>query len=181
MIESYHGHPTASDYDTHLEAWDGYGSGPVASLEPEDDKYDTVHGSDLMIAMPGDRLAAIADELAALHDRHTRGELSINDVDWLTLKEHIREVHDTYRAQYEAMAEQDKEYAQAVQDWVVAEQLRRHPAYRVDDEAEDSLDSEARAQKLLEKHLETIGIVEDLTAELVAEGEDEKLIHFADT
>lgn len=160
------------EYDLHPDVWDGRGAGN----DPDDDdqNYDRYFGHDLCIASPKEQLEALGREIDALRHKQENGKLVARQVHWSFLEGRATEMHEQFHMAYEKMAEVDKKYARAIQDWVIEELKTRHPDYRKDY-------TDKISEQLLDDLLETIGVLDSLMFEFTEDEEDHRLIEMAQT
>ena len=139
----------------------------------EDSGYDP-NGSDLIVAPYSERLAY------ALEMQHRAGERNdpVGDGMMAEATRLLRDLEyeaqvaaDELKERFNALSEQDKLYAQAVQDWTLDEVKQRIEARG----GQDYDQADERAS------LELIDILDKLVDELKEDGEDEKLVTLATT
>lgn len=159
--------------DLHPDSWNGFGE--VHGRDYEDDQvYDRYFGQDLSIAAPKEQLEALTGEIDTLWEKQQEGRLYAREVNWVFLENRASEMRDQFHDAYEQMAEIDKKYAHAIQDWVIDELKVRHPDYRDDR-------SDKTSEQLLADLLETIGVLDGLMVEFSEDDEDQRLIEMAQT
>ncbi len=159
------------DDDYHPDHWDGYGSLAASRL------YELVlteeTDSDLYIPAPQERLSALAVDLERIEQALAEGMPVARLVDWRELEERAAVAHDVFHQAFTEMAESDKKYAKAIQDWVIEELTTRHPDF--------AQYPRETPEELLVDLLEMIEVVDALMAELETEDEDSRLIDLATT
>ncbi len=133
-----------------------------------DDRFDDLFGSDLYIASPINQLAGLAAQIDKIEQTATPGSLSVGYLD--DMRAHAADLQGGLEQKLDAMKEQDRLFATAVQDWVIKELYRR--------EIERGSEYEHTSE---ESYLETIDVIESLAIELEHDDEDPALIALAQT
>lgn len=161
-------------YDADALARQVANGGRAGSHDDLDDEPTyALDGSDLFIAPITAQLDAAGRELDRLKHKSEQGRLRIIDINESAASA-VQYISVSLHEQYEELAEEDKKYARAVQDWTIAELHARHPDFA--DEQKNSTPDEMVAQLY-----ETASIVGELLIELNKDNEDEKLIMLAET
>lgn len=131
------------------------------------------NGADLFVASYSERLA-YALELqyrAGQRDDRFGDGMKVEAEGLLKNLEHEAKLAcEELKERLDLLSEQDKLYAQAVQDWTMTELERRIEARGYDYDQSDE-----------RTYLETMNVLDNLVQELVKDGEDDKLIELAST
>lgn len=151
-------------------------NGERAGSYDDDDVEDytySLDGSDLFIVPVSQQLVAVGSELDRLKHKRETGTLYARDIDHQIATDAQR-ISDSLHQQYEELAEEDKKYARAVQDWTISELKARHPDFVREQQ-------HSTPEQMAEQLYETASIVGELLIELHDDSEDEKLIMLAET
>lgn len=132
---------------------------------------DDLDGSELMISSSSEMLERIDEYInaVAMLQREYGAALSPDLIDQGAIAM-VQEISSSARNERRMMSEKDALYAQAVQDWVIAELRQRQEARGYEYEHTSP-----------ESYAEALGVISELKQELLQDHEDPKLIAFVST